>query len=168
LGERPPEERETLDMVIHTLASLLSRPHGGGESLFGALLGGVFFIILLVVALGSWLFFGFLLSRIFAKANKPSIAAYIPIWNAIVILEMVGKPIWWLLFAIIPGVNLILYVYVKALLLERFGVESPMSYVLAIVGMFTGVVSIVLLIWGAFGDVTYTAPNQYGSTAPAY
>ncbi len=156
-------------MVINTLASLLSRPHsGGGDSMVGALFGGVLLIIMLIVAVFCWLFFGFLLSRIFAKANKPTLAAYIPIWNLIVMLEMVGKPAWWVLLYLIPGVNFCVHVYVQALLLERFGVESPLSYIISIAGVFVGVIPLVLLIWGAFGDVKYTAPGGYGAVAPAY
>jgi hypothetical protein len=156
-------------MVAHALASLLARPHGGSDGgLIGVLFGGVILIIVLIAILFFYLFFCFLLSRIFVKANKPALAAFIPIWNLIVILEMVGKPIWFILLFLIPGVNLFMVPYIKALLLERFGIESPMSWVLAIGGIFFPIITFVLLVWGAFGDVRYQAPSAFGGASPAY
>jgi len=49
-------------------------------------------VILLIVSL--W--------KIYLKANKPGWACLIPIYNIIVLLEIIGKPWWWLLLFLIP------------------------------------------------------------------
>ncbi|MHC5068307.1 MAG: DUF5684 domain-containing protein, partial [Planctomycetota bacterium] len=35
--------------------------------------------------------------RIFTKAGQPGWAAIVPIYNVIVYLKVVGKPMWWLI-----------------------------------------------------------------------
>jgi hypothetical protein len=49
--------------------------------------------------------------KIFAKANKPGWAAIIPIYNMIVLLEVVGRPFWWILLKLIPCVNIVIGSY---------------------------------------------------------
>ena len=44
-----------------------------------------------------------------------------PIYNTIVLLEIVGKPWWWLLLFFIPGVNLVFAVWMMNLLSLSFG-----------------------------------------------
>ena len=59
--------------------------------------------------------------RIFEKAGKPGWTAIIPIYNTIVLLDIVGKPWWWLLLFFIPGVNLVFAVWMMNLLSLSFG-----------------------------------------------
>ena len=60
--------------------------------------------------------------RIYQKAGKPGWASIIPFYNAIVLLEIVGKPWWWLLLMIfVPVVNIVLGVWVTNLLSKSFG-----------------------------------------------
>jgi hypothetical protein len=77
---------------------------------------------------GSWLFIVFIIIfyiyvywRIFEKAGKPGWAAIIPIYNTIILLEIVGKPWWWLLLFLIPGVNIIFAIWMTNLLSISFG-----------------------------------------------
>lgn len=59
--------------------------------------------------------------RIYEKAGKPGWASLIPLYNMLVLLEIVGKPWWWLLLLMIPGVNIVLSVWVTNLLSKSFG-----------------------------------------------
>ena len=60
--------------------------------------------------------------RIFEKAGKPGWAILIPIYNGLVLLQIVGKPWWWLLLIFfIPGVNLVLLIWMINLLSISFG-----------------------------------------------
>jgi len=78
----------------------------------------------------DWAVFGFVaiviliaaIWKIFEKAGKPGWAALIPFYNIIVILEIVGKP-WWWLFAMIfvPLGNFIWGIWTINLLAKRFG-----------------------------------------------
>jgi len=88
----------------------------GGEILAGAvalaMLATAFAVTCMMVA-GIWM--------IFAKAGKPGWAALIPIYNLVVMLEIVDKPTWWLLLFCIPCVNVIASILVAVELANRFG-----------------------------------------------
>ena len=77
--------------------------------------GSFLFILLLIV------FYIYVYWRIFEKAGKPGWAAIIPIYNTIILLEIVGKPWWWLLLFLIPGVNIIFAIWMTNLLSLSFG-----------------------------------------------
>ena len=74
----------------------------------------IFYLVILVLMIASmW--------KIFTKAGKPGWASIIPIYNLIVLLEIVGKPIWWILLLIIPLVNIIIMIIVTHRLSLSFG-----------------------------------------------
>jgi hypothetical protein len=56
-----------------------------------------------------------------SKADEPGIAAFIPIWNLLVLLKIVGRPWWWLILYIIPIVGLIVAIVVLYDLAKSFG-----------------------------------------------
>jgi hypothetical protein len=85
---------------------------------------------------------------IFAKAGKPGWAALIPIYNLIVLLEIVGKPWWWLLLMLIPLVNVVFAVWTYNLLSKSFGKSEGFT-----VGLI--LLSIIFLPILAFGDAQY-------------
>ncbi|QEG42428.1 DUF5684 domain-containing protein [Roseimaritima ulvae] len=62
----------------------------------------VFFLVMmalnLLIIVGLW--------KVFSKAGKPGWAALIPVYNLIVLLEIVKRPLWWVVLAMIPMVNL--------------------------------------------------------------
>lgn len=69
------------------------------------------FLVLMIVSL--W--------KIFEKAGKPGWACIIPIYNILILLEIVGKPWWWLLLMLIPGVNIVFGIWMTNLLSLSFG-----------------------------------------------
>ena len=69
--------------------------------------------IAVVVIVGLW--------KVFTKAGKPGWAAIIPIYNMIVLLEIVGRPIWWILLLLIPCVNIVVSAIVFIDLAKSFG-----------------------------------------------
>jgi len=86
----------------------------------GAAAAGVAMIILIielalvvVMIAGMW--------AVFAKAGKPGWAAIIPFYNIIVLLEITGKPLWWLVLFLIPCVGIVVAVLVYIALAEQFG-----------------------------------------------
>jgi hypothetical protein len=78
---------------------------------------GIFVIIYLAVIVlmivSAW--------KVFTKAQKPGWAILIPIYNIIVMLQIVGKPWWWLLLMLIPFVNIIFAIWMVNLLSKSFG-----------------------------------------------
>lgn len=77
--------------------------------------GSVLFAVFIAV------FYIYVYWRIFEKAGKPGWAAIIPIYNTIVLLNIVGKPWWWILLFLIPGVNIVFAVWMMNLLSLSFG-----------------------------------------------
>lgn len=93
---------------------------------------------------------------IFNKAGKPGWAAIIPIYNLIVLLQIVNKPVWWILLLLIPCVNFIIiiigWIWINNLLSQSFGQGGGFTLGL----MFLGFIFYPLL---GFGDYTYLGPG---------
>lgn len=86
---------------------------GAAEAAIG-LVGGILYLVLLVVLLAA-------LWKIFTKAGKPGWAAIIPLYNIIVLLEIVGRPLWWIVMLLIPFVNIVFGFILAIDLAKSFG-----------------------------------------------
>ena len=96
--------------------------------------------ILIAVIAGFW--------RVFEKAGKPGWAAIIPIYNLIVLLEIAGKPLWWIILFIIPVVNFIAAILLGIAVAHSFGKSDGFGIGLGLLGF------IFYPILG-FGSATY-------------
>jgi len=105
-----------------------------------------------IIILGVIGFFIASIWTIFTKAGKPGYAAIIPIYNIIVLLEIVGKPWWWLFLMLIPFVNIVIFIMIHHRLSLSFG--KGVGYTLGII--FLGIVFIPIL---AFSDAKYLGPG---------
>lgn len=110
------------------------------NGLFGQLIS---IVILLAVVAGGW--------KVFEKAGKPGWAVLVPIFNIVVLLDIVGKPVWWILLFLIPVVNFVVLVIICLEIAKRFG-KSPLYGVGLLL---LGFVFFPLL---GFSDATYN-PN---------
>lgn len=107
---------------------------------------------MLIFYLIVYLFFSYCLYKIFQKAGREDAwAAFIPIYNTIVLLEIVKKPIWWFIMLFIPFVNLIFIIMIYDRLSKFFGKGTLMTVLLVILPF----IGLPLL---AFGDAAYN-PN---------
>jgi hypothetical protein len=102
-------------------------------------------LISLLVQLPILIFFTTAMMGIFIKANRPWWAALVPIYNGVVILQIIGKPIWWLF---IPIINV--WVMFSGLA-KSFG--KDVTYALGLI--FLGIIFLPHL---AFGDARYQGP----------
>jgi Family of unknown function (DUF5684) len=98
---------------------------------------------------------------IFTKAGKPGWAAFIPIYSTIVLLEVVGKPVWWILLFLIPIVNIVIYIIVLNDLSKSFGHGAAFTVGLIFLSW------IFAMILG-FGSSRYVGPagSPAGAMAP--
>jgi hypothetical protein len=109
-------------------------------------MGGVMAIVQLAVVIlcivSMWV--------IFTKAGKPGWASIIPIYNLFVMLQIVGKPWWWLFLFFIPLVNIIIGILLAVALAAKFGKG---------VGFAVGLILLPFIFYPllAFGDAQYTA-----------
>jgi uncharacterized membrane protein YoaK (UPF0700 family) len=86
--------------------------------------------------------------KVFEKAGKPGWAAIVPIYNFIVMLDIAGKPVWWIVLLLIPLVNFVVLILVALAIAEKFGKSTGFGVGLALLGF------IFYPILG-FGDAQY-------------
>jgi uncharacterized membrane protein YoaK (UPF0700 family) len=93
--------------------------------------------------------------KLFVKAGEPGWASIIPIYNAIVMLKIAGKPLWWFLLYLIPIVNIVIAIIVTVALAKNFGKD---------VGFAVGLILLPIIFYPilAFGSAQYhpQAPTQ--------
>ncbi len=89
--------------------------------------------------------------KVFVKAGKPGWAVIIPVYNLIVLLEIVGKPLWWIILFIIPFVNYIFLIWTINLVSKSFGKD---------VGFTLGLIFLAPIFWPilGFGSAEYKGP----------
>jgi hypothetical protein len=66
----------------------------------------------LIVFVLFYLVFAFALFGMFQKADVPTWWAFVPIFDALGVLRVAGRPWWWLLLSIVPIVDLVLLIIV--------------------------------------------------------
>ncbi len=115
----------------------------------------------LVFSLAIAAFYVFCMWKLFTKAGKPGWAALIPIYNTLVMLEILGREWFWILLMLIPGVNLVIAVVMMLDLAKVFGKDTAYGCLLI---LFPWIMMPVL----ALGDAKYLGPiaAQPSSTTP--
>jgi hypothetical protein len=68
----------------------------------------------------------------FAKAGKPGWAAIVPFYNIIVMLEIAGRPLWWIILFLIPCVNVVVSFIVAIDIAKSFGKDVAYGIGLAL------------------------------------
>jgi hypothetical protein len=104
--------------------------------------------IMIVVYLAVIVFVVVCYWKIFTKAGKPGWAAIVPIYNIIILLEIVGKPVWWFILMLIPCVNIVIAILITIELAKVFGKSTGFA-----VGLI--LLPIVFVPILAFGDAEY-------------
>ena len=86
--------------------------------------------------------------KVYVKAGKPGWASLIPIYNIVVLLEIVRKPIWWLVLMLIPVVNVVIAILIMIELAKVFGKDG---------GFTVGLILLPIVFYPilAFGDAQY-------------
>jgi hypothetical protein len=103
----------------------------------------VYVIVLLFELAAGW--------RIFTKAGRAGWAIIIPIYNAYVLLKIVGRSGWWLVLFLVPLVNIVASLIVALDLAKSFGKGSGFGVGLFLLGF---IFSPIL----GFGSATYLGP----------
>ena len=108
-------------------------------------------MILVVVYLAIVVFMIASVWKVFTKAGKPGWACLIPIYNIIVMLEIVGRPIWWVILMLIPFVGFVIMIIVALDLAKSFGKGAGFGIGL----IFLGIIFYPIL---GFGSAQYQGP----------
>jgi len=74
--------------------------------------------------LGTW--------KLYEAAGRKSWEAAIPVYNAVILMKIVGRPSWWTLLLFIPIINLVLFPVIWVETLRSFGKKSTLDTFLGI------------------------------------
>jgi hypothetical protein len=118
----------------------------GSSSSNGGLFAGlaiVYVAVIVLVIASLW--------KVFTKAGKPGWAAIIPFYNWYVLLKIVGRPGWWLVWYFIPIANFVVGIIVVWELAKSFGKSAGWFW-----GMF--LLPIIFYPMLGFGSSQYAGP----------
>jgi signal peptidase I len=74
----------------------------------------IFVLIVQVIhGLGTW--------KLYEKAGRKRWEAFVPVYNAIVLMKIIGRPTWWTVLLFVPIINLIMFPVVWVETLRSFG-----------------------------------------------
>jgi len=111
-----------------------------GFGIFGCLMFLIWLAVMVTVIAGFF--------KVFTKAGQPGWAAIVPIYNVIVLLQIVRRPLWWIVLMLIPLVNVVVVIIVLIDLARVFGKGVGFAIGLLLLPF------IFFLILG-FGDARY-------------
>lgn len=85
----------------------------------------VFFLVVQIIHfLGTW--------KLYENADRKRWEAAIPIYNAIVLMKIIGRPTWWTLLLFIPIINLIMFPVIWVETIRSFGKKTTLDTALVI------------------------------------
>jgi len=86
----------------------------------------IFFLIIQIVhGLGTW--------KLYIKAGRQAWEAFIPIYNAIILMKIIRRSPWWTILLFLPIINLIMFPVIWVETARSFGKNSSSDTLLAIV-----------------------------------
>ena len=104
----------------------------------------IYGVILIVLIVANW--------KLFAKAGQPGWASIIPIYNLVILLQIVGRPTWWIAAILFcPPVGLVFSVIMMVDLAKSFGKGGGFAAGLILLGF-------IFFPILAFGSSQYQGP----------
>ncbi|MDI1306813.1 MAG: signal peptidase I [bacterium] len=86
----------------------------------------VFFLLVQIIHfLGTW--------KLYEAAGRKRWEAAIPVYNAIVLMKIIGRPTWWTILLFIPIINLIMFPVIWVETLRSFGKRTSLDTFLGII-----------------------------------
>ncbi|ANO48032.1 signal peptidase I [Flavobacterium columnare] len=81
-------------------------------------------VIQIIHGLGTW--------KLYQKAGRKSWEAFIPVYNAIVLMKIINRPTWWTALLFVPVINLIMFIVIWVETLRSFGQNKEKDTLLAV------------------------------------
>jgi hypothetical protein len=107
-----------------------------------------------IVYLAICVFYIIVFWKIFTKAGKPGWACIIPVYNVIVMLEIIKRPVWWLILLIIPFVNIIFVIIISMDMAVAFEKSKVWGFFMLLILGFIGYPML------GFGSAKYSVPSR--------
>lgn len=85
----------------------------------------IFFLVIQVLhGLATW--------KLYIKADRQAWEAFIPVYNAVILMKIINRPWWWTILLFLPIVNLILFPVIWVEIARSYGKNSAVDTFLAI------------------------------------
>ncbi len=127
-----------------TMDPAASAAFGGMILVFGL----VYLVVVVTTIVSMW--------KLFTKAGKPGWAAIVPIYNNVILLEIAGRPWWWVLLQLVPIFGLWVTIVSMLDFAKSYGKSTGW-------GVFLILVPIIALPMLAFSrDTRYVGPAAAG------
>ena len=86
----------------------------------------LFFLVIQVIHfLGTW--------KLYVKAGRKAWEAAIPIYNAVILMQIINRPKWWVVLLFIPIINLLMFPIIWVETIRSFGKNSNLDTFLVII-----------------------------------
>jgi signal peptidase I len=86
----------------------------------------VFFLLVQIIHfLGTW--------KLYEAAGRKRWEAAVPVYNAIILMKIIGRPTWWTILLFIPIINLIMFPVIWIETLRSFGKRSTLDTFLGLI-----------------------------------
>jgi len=88
----------------------------------------IFLIIIQIIhGLGTW--------KLYVKAGRKAWEAFVPVYNAVILMKIISRPWWWVILLFLPIVNLIMIPAVWVETARSFDKDSKIDALIAIVSL---------------------------------
>jgi signal peptidase I len=83
-----------------------------------------FFVVQIIHGLGTW--------KLYKFSGHKSFEAFVPVYNAIVLMKIIRRPKWWIILLFIPVINLLIFPVIWVETARSFGKNSTIETLLVI------------------------------------
>lgn len=83
------------------------------------------FLVQVIHGIGTW--------KLYVKAGRKAWEAFVPVYNGIVLMQIINRPKWWVFLLFIPVINLFMFPIIWIETLRTFGKKSTVDMILGVV-----------------------------------
>jgi len=88
----------------------------------------IFFLVVQVIhGLGTW--------KLYVKSGYNSIIAFIPVYNAVILMKIINRPTWWVILLFLPIINLLIFPVIWVETARSFGKNTTLDTIAAVASL---------------------------------
>ena len=88
----------------------------------------IFFLVVQVIhGLGTW--------KLYVKSGYKSILAFIPVYNAVILMKIINRPSWWVILLFLPIINLLIFPVIWVETARSFGKNTTLDTIAAVASL---------------------------------
>ena len=88
----------------------------------------IFFLVVQVIhGLGTW--------KLYVKSGYNSINAFIPVYNAVILMKIINRPSWWVILLFLPIINLLIFPVIWVETARSFGKNTTLDTIATVASL---------------------------------